>query len=222
MKKNKFFINKIFLLILLFFVYSCGSISYVEIKTDIAKKIPFSFEQFDEIMITDFLPENEIPDFDINKEMKDYFAQEIEVKTKRKVSTKKIPLEDEQIFKNKQFWANISEKDEKGIFITGSVEYKKEVRKALVRDKRKFEDPFTYEDQFIQRKMFSLALDLYFINSQTGEIIYQRKFNESKSYENPNQTAYFAFYDLIYSMKQKIFLDVLTEKQPQERYLIIK
>jgi len=89
-----------------------------------------------------------------------------------------------------------------------------------VKAKRKFEDPFTYEDQFAQRRHYALTLDLYFIDSQTGEILYQGKFNETKAYENPNQTGYFAFHDLIYNVKSKIFRDILGKKEPQTRYLI--
>ncbi|MFO7980240.1 MAG: hypothetical protein R6V00_05330 [Candidatus Aminicenantes bacterium] len=222
MKKNNILFYKTLLIFLIFSINSCSSPSYVEIKTDIAETPILNLDQFDKIMITDFLLKKDKPDFDINKEVKEYLAQELEVNTNKETNIEEISPEEENIFKEKNFWVRSFEGEKKGIFVTGSVGYKREIRKALVKDKRKFEDPFTYEDRFAQRKLYALTLDLYFIDSQTGEVLYQRKFNETKAYENPNQTSYFAFFDLIYSIKEKIFRDVLGKREPQKRYLIQK
>lgn len=222
MKKNNILFYKTLLIFLIFSINSCGSPSYVEIKTDIAETPILNLDQFDKIMITDFLLKKDKPDFDINKEAKEYLAQELEVNTNKETNIEEISPEEENIFKEKNFWVRSFEGEKKGVFVTGSVGYKREIRKALVKDKRKFEDPFTYEDRFAQRKLYSLTLDLYFIDSQTGEVLYQRKFKETKAYENPNQTSYFAFFDLIYNIKEKIFRDVLGKREPQKRYLIQK
>jgi hypothetical protein len=222
MKKNNISFYKTLLIFLIFSINSCSSISYVEIKTDIAETLIVNLDQFDKIMITDFLLKKDKPDFDINKEVKEYLAQELKVATNKETNIEEISPEEENVFKEKNFWVRSFEGEKKGVFVTGSVGYKREIRKALVKDKRKFEDPFTYEDRFAQRKVYALTLDLYFIDSRTGEVLYQRKFNETKAYENPNQTSYFAFFDLIYSIKEKISRDVLGKREPQKRYLIQK
>jgi hypothetical protein len=219
MKKNKSLVYITFFIFLIFCIISCSSSSYLEIKTDIAEIPKLNLDQFDKIMITNFLLKKDKPDFDINKEIKEYFFQELKVNTNKETKIEDISPE-EEIFKEKDFWVRNSEEDKNGIFITGSVGYRKEIRKALLKAKKKFEDPFTYEDQFAQQKLYALTLDLYLIDSQTGEVLYQRKFNETKAYENPNQTSYFAFFDLIYSVKEKIFRDILDKKEPQRRYLI--
>jgi len=222
MKTNKSFFYKIIFILLIISLSSCNTTSFLEIRTDIAETPQLNLEQFDKIMITNFLHKEARTDFDLNKEVKDYFFQELEVKTEKKASIENISPKNEKTFKEKEYWARFSKKDNQVVFITGSVEYKAEVRKALVREKRKFEDPFTYEDRFAERKLFSLMLDLYFIDSQTGEVLYNRKFNETRNYENPNQTPYFAFFDLIYNVKEKLFRDILDKKIPQKRYLILK
>ncbi|MFW6140002.1 MAG: hypothetical protein ACOC5S_01430 [Acidobacteriota bacterium] len=224
MKKNKIIIYKILFIFLTFSIYSCNSISYLEIETDVAEIPELNLDQFNKIVITDFLLNKDKPDFDINKEIKEYFAQELKVNTDKEITIEKISPEPEEdkIFKEKDFWIRHSGDDKKGIFLTGSIGYKAERRKALVKEKRKFEDPFTEEDRFAQQKLYALTLDLYVIDNQTGEILYQRKFDETKNYENPNQTSYFAFYDIIYSVKEKLFKDVLYRKKPQKRYLIQK
>jgi len=222
MKRNNMLFYEILLILIMFSFYSCASTSYIEIKTDISEIPELDLNQFDKIMITDFLLKKDKPDFDINKEVKEYFSQELEVNTNKEIITEKISPEEENIFKQKDFWVNRSEGEKKGFFVTGSVGYKAEIRKALVKEKRKFEDPFNYEDLFAQRKLYALKLDLYFIDSQTGEVLYQRTFNETKAYENPNQTSYFAFFDLIYSVKEKVLRDVQGKRAPQRRYLIQK
>ncbi len=223
MKKNKTAFYTTVLCFLFFCFYSCSSMSsYVEVNASIAKKPEVNLAPFEEIIITDFLPKKEKPDFDINNEIKEYFAQEMRIETKKEVMLEQVSAEDEKNFNEKEFWVNLSDNERKGIIISGTYEYKSEIRKALIKDKKKFEDPFSYEDRFAQRNMYSLILDLYFIDSQTGEILFQRKFSETKTYENPNQTSAFAFYDLIFGIKEQVFRDLLAEPRPQQRYLILK
>ncbi len=222
MRKNKTVIYKWVFPVFLLCLLSCSTTNYVGIETDMANKPSLNLDQFDQIIITDFLLKKEKPDFDLNKEIKIYLAQEIQVRTDKKANTESFSPENENSFQKKDFWIQAGSKENKGIYLTGSIEYKSEVRKALVKDKRKFEDPFQDEDRFVQRKQYSLVLDLYLIDSQTGEVLYQRKLNESKAYQNPNQTSYFAFYDLIYRVKEKIFRDFFDVKSNQNRYLLIK
>jgi hypothetical protein len=58
------------------------------------------------------------------------------------------------------------------------------------------------------------------IDAKTGEILYTRNFKQTKHYINPNQTAYFAFFDLIQIVKTKLFQAFLGEELLQERYLL--
>jgi len=222
MKKNKTGFYITLLCFLFFCLNSCSSMSQVEVSTYIAKKPEVNLALFEEIIITDFLQKKEKPDFDINNEIKEYFAQEMRIETKKRVKLEQAGAEDEKNFKEKEFWVNLSDNEKKGIIVTGTFEYKSEIRKALIKDKKKFEDPFSYEDRFAQRNMYSLILDLYFIDSQTGEILFQRKFSDTKTFENPNQTPAFAFYDLLFSIKEKVFHDILAEPSVQKRYLILK
>jgi len=93
MKKNKSLLYKTLFIFLIFSVYGCSSPSYVEIKTDIAEIPKLNLDQFDKIMITDFLLKKDKPDFDINKEVKEYFAQELEVSTNKETNKENISPE---------------------------------------------------------------------------------------------------------------------------------
>jgi hypothetical protein len=112
--------------------------------------------------------------------------------------------------------------DKRGtILFTGSLEYTEEIRKAIKSaKKRRFEQPFPEESRIEERRFYSLTLHLYLIDTQSGEALYERTFNESKAYKNPNQTAYFAFFDMMLSVRDKLFRQILGEEQTQERYLI--
>ncbi|MCK4429779.1 MAG: hypothetical protein KAW19_00605, partial [Candidatus Aminicenantes bacterium] len=65
-----------------------------------------------------------------------------------------------------------------------------------------------------------LNIDIYIIEAQSGKTLYKRNFKETKSYKNPNQTAFFAFFDLMQSVKDKLLRNLFGESRIQERYII--
>jgi hypothetical protein len=92
----------------------------------------------------------------------------------------------------------------------------------LEKDSGLQESPFPDKKELAERKVYGLSLELLLIQSDSGEILYSRNFKEDKKYENPKQTAYFAFFDLIQRVKQRFFRDILGEDIIQERYLLTK
>ncbi len=131
-------------------------------------------------------------------------------------------MEKEEVFKNEDFWKNLSADKEKILLLTGSIQYKEEVRKAVLgRRNKDSEDPFQAEKTLTVQRFYLLNLDLYLIDGKTGKALYKKSFKESRSYKNPEQTAYFAFFDLIKVVKEKLFRDLLGERKIQLRYLII-
>jgi hypothetical protein len=200
---------------------SCGTEEHLRLRVEIPRKPPVNLEDFQEIAIANFLVKEEAKDFDLNKELTDYFTTELDQKIEKKITSTQIPLDDEKVFRDKNFWLKISPDKEGTILFTGSLEYTEEIRKAIKSaKKRRFEEPFPRESRIEERRFYSLVLHLYFIDTQSGEAIYERTFNESKAYKNPNQTAYFAFYDMMLSIRDKLFRQILGEEQTQERYLI--
>ena len=107
--------------------------------------------------------------------------------------------------------------------MTGSAEYTEETRKALLKKaKKRYEDPFPSQSRLEERKFFTLNVNLFLIDAQSGDALYKREFKETKAYDNPNQTAYFAFFDLVQQVKEKLLRTVLGAEQLQERYLITR
>ncbi len=213
---------KIVLILTILFSISCASGQYWKLRIEIPSKTTFNLDQFSEVIVTNFLIKKETKDFDLNQELVDYFSFEIGQNFKGKVSSEKITFDEEEPFKNEAFWKNLLPDKREVILFTGGAQYTEEIRKAILEKKKsRFEDPFTSKKRTLaQRRFYTLNLDLYIIDAKTGKPLYMRNFKESKGYENPKQTAPFAFFELIQRVKAKFFRNVLGGVSIQERYLI--
>jgi hypothetical protein len=212
---------KIALVLTILFSFSCASNDYWKLRVEVPGKTSFNLDQYNEVVITNFLIKEETKGFNLNQELVDYFSFEISQNTKGKVSIKEIIFEEEP-FKNEAFWKNLLPDREKAILFTGDVQYTEEIRKAILQKQDdRFEDPFvTKKRSLAERRFYTLNLDLYIIEAKTGKVLYKRNFKESKGFENPKQTAPFAFFELIQKVKAKFFRNILSEASFQERYLI--
>ena len=215
--------RKAILLLCVLALCACSGGRHWKVRVEMPRAISFELERFQELIITDFLIKSERKDMDLNKEMVEYLSFEFGQNIVAPVSAKEIDLTTEDIFKDETFWSAVPTELEEAIILTGSVEYKSEIRKALVdEEKRQFEDPFPRQSGLEERKFYTLFFDLYMIDAKTGKILYTRNFKQTKHYANPNQTAYFAFFDLIQLVKDKLFQAFLGEEHPQQRYLLSK
>ncbi|UCE42433.1 MAG: hypothetical protein JSV17_05595 [Candidatus Aminicenantes bacterium] len=213
--------NSFILFICLLFLLSCGTGEHVRVRIEMPRKPSLNLDDYEEIAITNFLVKEEAKDFNINKELTEYFTIEFEQKIKNNISSTEVALQNEEAFQDKTFWQKVLPDKNGIIFFTGSLEYTEEIRKAIKSaSKRRFEEPFPEESRIEERRFYSLSLDLYLIDRKTGEALYKRTFKESKAYKNPNQTAYFAFYDMMINIRDKLFRQIVGGEQIQERYLI--
>jgi hypothetical protein len=213
---------KIALIFTTLFFFSCASDSYWKLRIEIPGKTTFALDQYSEVVVTNFLIKEETKDFDLNKELVDYFSSEIGQNFNGKVSVKEVTFEEEP-FKNEAFWKNLLPTQKRAILFTGGVSYTEEIRKTILEKKKKkrYEEPFVSKERSLaERRFYTLNIDLYIIDAKTGKALYTRNFKESKGYENPKQTAPFAFFDLIQGVKTKLMRNILGEATIQERYLI--
>jgi hypothetical protein len=216
-RKNRNFI----LLLSLLLLFSCGTGNYIRLRIKMPRQSPVNIDDYEEVAITNFLVEEEVKDFNLSEELTKYFAEEFNQKMGSKTTFVQVDLKDQEVFQDSSFWQKVSPDKKEALFFTGSLEYTEEVRKAIKSaKKRRFEEPFPEESRIEERKFYSLSLRLYLIDTQTGEALFQRTFKESKAYKNPNQTSYFAFYDMVINIRDKLFRQILGGDQTQERYLI--
>jgi hypothetical protein len=212
---------KIVLVFTILFSFSCATNDYLKLRIEVPRKISFDLDRYNEVVITNFLIKEETKDFSLNQELVDYFSFEIRQNIKGKVSIKEITFEEEP-FKNEDFWKKLLPDRKKAILFTGGVQYTEEIRKAILqKQNERFEDPFVSKKRSLaERRFYTLNLDLYIIDAKTGKVLYKRNFKESKGFENPKQTAPFAFFELIQRVKEKFFRTIFGDTSIQERYLI--
>jgi hypothetical protein len=213
--------SKLISLFGLLLLFSCSTSEIVKLQIDVPQEAAIDLENFDEMAITNFLVKEKPEGFEINKELTAYFSAEFAQHLDKKISYKHIPLDNEENFEDEAFWKNFYHHQQPPLLFTGRVNYKAETRKAIKSTgKKRFEDPFPEESRIYERKFYSLDIDVYLINSQTGKTLFKKSFKENKSYSNKNQSADFAFYDLIQAVKEKLFRQLVGESRVQERYLI--
>jgi hypothetical protein len=218
MKKTKYAFLAVFVIFL-----SCSQAQHFKLKIEMPGESQVDLTKFNQIVITSFLVQKETKDIDLNKEIADYLKFELEKNFDGEIRSKILSIEDLEVFKDEDFWKGLFEDGGEILFLTGSANYSEEIRKAILETSReRFEDPFPSSKKLAERKFYTLNLDLYLIDAQTGKPLYQKSFKETKGYKNPNQTAYFAFFDLIQGAKVKLFRNILGDKKIDERYLISK
>lgn len=219
MKKK---INLVFLLALVLH-FSCASLNYLKLDVELPGISTLSLDQFKEIIIGDFLVEKETAGFDINQELVDFFSAELSRHFKGKITTKDISWEEKDIFQQEDFWKTLLPDPEEVLILAGSVQYSEEIRKAILEEySEETEGFYPTEKGLAQRKFYTLTLNLCLIKAETGEMLYTRDFKESRGYKNPKQTANFAFFDLLETVRGKFFRNVLGEEKLGQRYLISK
>ncbi len=218
MKKNKL----LFALILLFLAY-CSSVNQTKVPVRVPVKAVIDINQFDEIIISDFLIKKTPEDFDLSQELVTFFSTEMAQSIKGKISTRRISLDNEELFKNASFWKELLSGAQNTALITGTAEYTEEIRKAILRTKKKrSDDDFSRSGAVEERRFYTLNMSLYLIDSQTGEPLYTQAFKETQGYINPKQIGPFAFFDIAEKVKAKFFAHILGRVDAQQRYLIFR
>ena len=219
-KERKMKRFKVILILLLFFFISCTSANYFRVNVEVPRKAIFDINQFNEIIVTDFFIKKEADDFDLNQELINYFTAQMKQNIKAEVSSRRVSLSNEELFKDKAFWKSIVPDSQEAVLFTGSVDYTQEIRTAVVQTKKKADDTFQRDKAIRERRFYTLNLNFYIIDTQSGEVLYTQAFRETQGYKNPKQTASFAFFDLADKVRMKLFNNVLGIARIQQRYLI--
>ncbi len=155
-KKRTMKKNSLPILICLVALTSCVTTESFKMKIEIPRKTELDIEAFNSVIITPFLVENEVEGFDLRKEIGDYFMRTFTRKTSVDVLTRDILVEDKALFESSDFWKSQENNRESTLFLTGSVQYTSETRKALLKKaKKRYEDPFTEESRLEQRKFYT-------------------------------------------------------------------
>ncbi len=212
------------LLCLLALLAACGGgDAYRKIRVELPAYSSLHPDEFEQIVFSGFLVAGEPEGLDLNKQITEYFGSEFERKLHLRITVQRVALEGEEVFRKPDFWRSLAPGPGRALYVTGKAELTRETRKAILgRTKADAEDPLAQQRGIVERTLFSLSLHLYLIRGDSGEVVLDRDFKESKAYTNLKQRADFAFYELAQRVKTKLFRPILSEERMQERYLLLK
>jgi hypothetical protein len=212
------------LVCLLVLLAACrGGDTYRKIRVELPAFSPLHPDEFEQAVFSGFLVAKEPEGLDLDKELVEYLGPEFEKKLHFRVTRQPVALESEAIFKNPDFWRSLAPGPGRVLYVTGKAEMTRETRKAILgRPKADAEDPLERQKGIVERTLFSFNLHLYLIRGDSGEIVLDRDFKETKSYTNPRQRTDFAFHDLAQRVKAKLFRPMLSEERMQERFLLLE
>jgi len=216
--------NSPVLLCLLALLAACGGgDTYRKIRVELPAYSSLHPDEFEQVVFSGFLIAKEPEGLDLNKEIAEYFGSEFERKLHFRVTVRRVALESEELFRKPDFWRSLAPGPGRVLYVTGKAELTRETRKAILgKAKADAEDPLAQQRGIVERTLFSLSLHLYLIRGDSGEVVLDRDFKESKAYNNLKQRPDFAFYELAQRIKTKLFRPILSEEKMQERYLLLK
>jgi hypothetical protein len=201
---------------------ACGGTHYRKIRVEIPSYSPLHIEQFEQAVFSGFLVGPENAGLDLNKEIVGYFGPEFERKLRLKVSSQPVVLESEALFRKPDFWKSLAPGLGGALYVTGKAEMTRETRKTILDAKTDPNDQMTRQREIAERTVFSLSLHIYLIRGDSGEVLLDRDFQETKAYSSAKQRADFAFFELAQRVRTKLFRPLLSEERMQERYLLLK
>jgi len=165
---------------------------------------------------------------DAQAEVIKYFVTELSRKFKGKVRLEAKPLPSAELIHKPEYWQSLSPDSQAILIFTGQGRFQEEMRKAILyrsdlyRADQSEEDFFAPEKKLASRHVFTLELNVVLIRPETGEVLLERKFKETKITPDLKYPARFALYELLQRVKLILFRQIFGEERPQERYLLLK
>jgi hypothetical protein len=168
------------------------------------------------------------PALDAQAEVIKYFLTELSRKFKGKVRLEAKPLPSPELIHEAEYRQSLSPDSQASLIFTGQGRFKEEIRKAILyrsdlyRADQSEEDLFGPEKKLASRHVFTLELKVTLIKPETGEVLLERNFKETKITPDLKYPARFALYELLQRVKLILFRQIFGEERPQERYLLLK
>ncbi len=194
------------------------------VRVGIPGYTPLRIADIGAIYITDFRVEKPPADFDIGKQLVDYMTVELARKYEGKVFRVPVPAGRAGVADARDFWSALPAEHGPGLFLTGTILYREEVRKAILEtDRKEIDGPFRREAKGLsERRLYTMTIGVSLIRSGTGEVVLSKEFVETATYPDSNVPVSYAFYELSPHFRQKFLQTVFGEERLQERYLFTR
>ncbi len=218
MKKNNL------VLVGLLLLAACSSTdSYKKVRVEIPAYSSLRLNRFQELTAATFLTPKETAGMDLNREIGQYFEQELGRIFSGRVYSRAVAMESEAVFQNPEFWKSLSQDSGSLLYFTGKADFSRETRKTVQsRPGDPWKDELTPQKSIAEQAVFVLDITIHIIDAASGEILLSKTYKESKTYASTKQRSEFALFELIQRVRQKLFRPILGEERIQERYLLTK
>jgi hypothetical protein len=203
---------------------ACASEEARLVRVGLPGYTPLRVADIGAIYIADFRAEKPPADFNIGKELVDYLYVELSRKYEGKVFRAPVPAGKAGLAGDRDFWSGLPAEHGPGLFLTGTILYREEVRKAILETNRKeIDGPFRQEPKGLaERRLYTMTIGVSLIRSGTGEVVLSKEFVETATYPDSNVPVSYAFYELSPHFRQKFLQAVFGEERLQERYLFAR
>jgi len=197
------------------FSMGCGSKS-TEVQISAPLRPKYVAKGYRKIYIADFIVtgEHEMDrdvNINVNKEIKETLRSEFKDKSGFEVESLKVEFDKSMkpvdILGNSSFWVSQAIEDKQGsMILAGSAEFSNYERSGLVTER--VENPRTGDERNItssrERLRLVLAVDLYLLDAQSGQKLFQENFKEEQVYDDVSNVSLPLFYDVFEKIAPKI------------------
>ena len=196
---------------------ACRSPAPVLVRVDMPGVSPFPAGSFTEIIVTNFRNETPLPDVDAGLEMQTTLAADLHHAFRGTVSLRPLPA----AAATPSFWREAAAGRDRAVFLTGSVRLASQVRKAVKDRNVPVDSPFKIAGRvLIERRRWTLFVDLVVISGESGEVLYSKSFREDRDYIELDKPADFAFSDLSSGFRTRLFSVLFGTPTIEERALL--
>ncbi len=176
---------------------------------------------FSEIIVTDFRDDAPSPDFALGRELQGYLAAELGRSFRGTVSRMDLSRDGKAAGDDPAFWKQAAAGRERAVFLTGSARLVGQTRKALEKKNLPVDGPFNLDRRgLIERRRWTLSIDLSVVSAATGETLYKTTFREERDYSDLDKPAEFAFAELADRIRARLFQVLFGAPTIEERTLL--
>jgi hypothetical protein len=203
---------------------ACAGESIRRVEVGIPGYTPLRPVEIGEIYLADFRVEGSPGDFDAGKELVDYLSSELSRKFEGKVSRRTVPADKAGEAGDRDFWRSLPAGPGPALFMTGTVLYREELRKALLEtDPKVIDGPFRQErPELSSRRVYTLKIGVSLIRAGTGEVVLSKEFSETTTFFVEDVPVSYAFFELVPQFRQRFFQAFFGDERLQERYLFTR
>jgi hypothetical protein len=202
---------------------ACRATAPVPVRVEMPGISPFPSGSLTAIIVTNFRNDALIPGFDAGLELQAYIAAEIGSVFKGSVSRLALSSDVAAGNAGPSFWRDAGAGRDRAVFLTGSLSFASQLRKALKGTRASLDRPFKAADRrLFERLHWTLRVDMFLISAASGEILFQKTFREERDYSDIEKPAEFAFSELSGRIRAKLLTVLLGSSTIEPRTLLVR